>query len=74
MNCRGGICNERPLKSECRGVEGGCASLIWVSSLDVLRDASTMSGDGDSLDGVPPPSDNDRVLFARGDLSYAESR
>lgn len=69
MNWRGGICSERLFISERRGVVGGCASFILMSSLDVLRDASMIWGDGESFEGVPPPSDMDRVLLARGDLS-----
>lgn len=37
-------------------------SRIELSSLEWRRDASKMCGDGDSLPGVPPPSESERVL------------
>jgi hypothetical protein len=64
-----GICSDRPLRGNSArwgvtGVETDDEdALRLLSSLDVRLAASIMCGDGDrSLDGVPPPSDMDRVL------------
>ncbi len=66
MKSRGGICRDSPLREMSgRGVTGWCR-LIVLSSLDVRREASTMCGEGDSLEGVPPLSDKERVLV-KGD-------
>lgn len=70
VNGRGGIWSDHPSTWVCRGVAGGCASLTSISSFDILREVSVIRGDEDSLDGVPPPSESDRVLFVRGDMSW----
>lgn len=67
---RWGSCSGGPRweKLEWTGVEGaGATSRIVLSSFDWPREAANMNGEGESF-GVPPPSDNDRVLVT-GDLS-----
>lgn len=69
MNSRGGSAKPREPKSRRRGVTGVRSSGRVLSSLEVLRDASMMCGEGDSLTGVPPPSDMDR-FFVKGDRPW----
>lgn len=57
------------LKSVRRGVTGVGVSRMVLSSFEVRLDASTMCGEGDSLEGVPPPSDMD-LFFVKGDRPW----
>lgn len=61
------MCSDRPATSGRVGVDGVAKGEMSMSSLEVLRDASRIRGEGDSLGAVPPPSDMDLVLMM-GDL------